>query len=614
MKRPKQHVSEEKSIQIFSRSIPAEWINRPLTPDYGLDRSIEIVENGNVTGKELYVQLKGIEKPKVVHGCISLSLKVKNLKYYMQRENPTLLVVVDLKNEKCHWVFIQKYVYDTLDIDKPSWSEQKTIAIHLPLKNEVSKDKSELVKIAKKGISYLIIRKIDKIPNENLIDWKTNTDAIEQLQKVDRLLAKKQADIKFETSYRYEIEGKATNSEEILWKIYNDSIASNDDTSAIKAALSLTFHLNPIDDKENKILYDLLSSIKDKVDIMKNKTFHFLWWSVFLETIYCKLVKNYNSGKTLQLVSSQSLYDINSPFLQLENQKMLEGILKIRSDMIEYTNGAYNEKEYYAYMDLLWRLAKMQWLWCSNESVGGDPDIIYSSLKPVETILFFAEGISKILSKDYQIMILSDLANYYDSINEIELRENSLTQAQEIAKQIRHKGHIEEIERLRRYYNNPHITIRSVLQMDFSKQEKSTITDEEEESMIKYLLRIAGIDLENNDDKLVRLARIGLKDRNPERILRHCRHLHTEIVNYGPIWDMVALPSTGTKILYCEKNNAAIFGRELDYLLTEMQKENCAGCQYHSPRSAEWKWTHEWHRKRKKPAKMRRIMDNFFRL
>jgi hypothetical protein len=611
MKRPREHVSEEKSVQIFSRSVPAEWINRSVTPDYGLDRSIEIVEDGNVTGKELNVQLKGVEKPRVVNGCISLRLKVKNLKYYMQREGPTLLVVVDLKNEKCYWVFIQKCVYDTLDIIKPSWAEQKTITIHLPLENEISKDKSELAKIAKKGTSYLTIRKIDKIPNEHLIDWETNTDAIRQLNKVDRLLGKKQADIRFETSYRNEMEGKLGDSAEILWKIYNDSIASDNDLNSMKSALCLTFHLNPMNDRESKMRHDLLSSVRDKVEVLKNKTFHFLWWSVFLETIYCKLLKDYNSRKTLQMVSSQSLYDMNSPFLQLQNQKSLEDILRIRSDMVEYINEAYNEKEYYAYVDLLWRLAKMQWSWCYHESLGGDPNLIYSSLKPVEKILILAEEVSRILSKDYQINVLLDLATYYDSINKIKEREKSLTQAEEIAKQIGHKGHIQEIERLRIRYNNPHITIHSALQMDFSKQERAPITDEEEENMIRHLLKIGGIDL-NGDDEFARLARIGLKDRNPERVLKHCKHLHAEIVNYGPIWDMFALPSTGTKILFCEKNNAATIGRELDHLFAKMQRENCIGCKHHSPRPAGWKWTHEWHKKRKKPARMKTIVANFF--
>lgn len=612
MKRPKEHVTEDLSVQIFSRSIPTEWINRSLTPDYGLDRVLEIVENGNVTGNELYVQLKGVEKPKVVGGHISYSLKVKNLKYYMKRENPILLVVVDTKRKRCYWVFLQKYVYDILNISRPSWFEQETVTIHIPLENEVAKSSYEIARIAKKGTSYLIVRKIDRIPTEYLIDWKTNSDAIEQLKQIDRKLSRKQVEIKFETSYRHEMEGDVNKSNEILWKIYKDSIASNDDVNSIKAALAITFHLNPMENKENRILYDMLRSVKDKVDAQKNKTFELLWWGVFLETIYCKLVIDYNSAKTLQLVSSQSLHDISSPFLELQKQKILKGILKIRSDMIGAINRSYAEKEYYAYMDLLCRLAKMQWCWCYHESLRGDPTLIYNALKPVETVLLLMRGLARILSKDYEIIILLDLATYYDSINKIELRENCVNEAREIAKQIEHKGHLQEIERRHRYYNSPHPTIHSVLQMDFSQKRESTITDEEEENMIMYLLKIGGINL-NSDDELAQLARIGLKDRNPERILKYCEHLHVEILNYGRIWDMVALPSTGTKILHCEKTGKSIIGRELDHLLAGMKEEDCVGCKYHSPRPVDWKWNREWHRKRETPRSMKKAMDNFFK-
>jgi hypothetical protein len=50
MKRTKEHVLENRSLLIFSHSIPYEWVNRPITLDYALDRSIEIAENEKLTG------------------------------------------------------------------------------------------------------------------------------------------------------------------------------------------------------------------------------------------------------------------------------------------------------------------------------------------------------------------------------------------------------------------------------------------------------------------------------------------------------------------------------------------------------------------------------------
>ena len=112
---------------------------------------------------------------------------------------------------------------------------------------------------------------------------------------------------------------------------------------------------------------------------------------------------------------------------------------------------------------------------------------------------------------------------------------------------------------------------------------------------------------------LAQLAKIGIRDRNPERVLKYCESLYTEIINYGPIWDSVALPSTGTKILFCDKKGRAIVGRELDRLLEEMHREFCKECTDHKPRPADWKWTHKWHRERGQPDLMKKYIENYFK-
>lgn len=83
-------------------------------------------------------------------------------------------------------------------------------------------------------------------------------------------------------------------------------------------------------------------------------------------------------------------------------------------------------------------------------------------------------------------------------------------------------------------------------------------------------------------------------------------------MNYGPIWDMVALPETGMKILYCEKKGS-IMGYSLDELLELFKGSNCKTCKYHSPRSDDWKWTRKWHRERRKPEGMIKTIENFFK-
>src|SRR3972149_9893253 len=98
MKRPRQHVEETVSFKIFSQAIPSDWIIRDITPDYGLDKSVEIVENEKTTGKEFLAQIKATVNLRTTGNTIAYELKIDNVKDYLQRDIPVILVVVDINN------------------------------------------------------------------------------------------------------------------------------------------------------------------------------------------------------------------------------------------------------------------------------------------------------------------------------------------------------------------------------------------------------------------------------------------------------------------------------------------------------------------------------------
>lgn len=132
MRRPPEHVKEDLNRQIFEAKIPSEWILRDIAPDYGIDKSLEIVQDEVVTGKEILIQLKGTESLEIHDDYISFSLSTDHLKYYLEKDLPVFLVVVDLKEENCYWVFLQQYAFDFLNINNPSWVGQQTITIRIP--------------------------------------------------------------------------------------------------------------------------------------------------------------------------------------------------------------------------------------------------------------------------------------------------------------------------------------------------------------------------------------------------------------------------------------------------------------------------------------------------
>jgi hypothetical protein len=62
LKRLKTLLLEEESKRAFINMLPSEWIHRVKIPDFGIDMEVEIVEDGEVSAKVIWIQLKAIEK------------------------------------------------------------------------------------------------------------------------------------------------------------------------------------------------------------------------------------------------------------------------------------------------------------------------------------------------------------------------------------------------------------------------------------------------------------------------------------------------------------------------------------------------------------------------
>ena len=608
MKRPSEHVKEDISRQILERKIPPEWILREIDPDYGIDKSLEIVEDGVVTGKEILIQLKGTETIDVHGDHILFRMETDHLKYYLEKDLPVLLILVDIKKEVCYWIFLQQHAFDELNINNPSWTDQQTVTIRIPNEKKVTDTLDQIKDAAKGGSAYILSRRINQIPSKHLARWKTNAEAIIEKSKVAGNFLEKSLQLKLEVSYHHEKEGNRQKSIEELERVYYSALEANNKSLAIKAALLIAFQLNPLE--ENKLVWDWLNGIKELVEEVDDNSYNILWWGSLIETVYVKLIKEYISLLRLGLVSSQKLSNVMTPFLVREIQETVKKILKTENDFVYYLNKAYEDEEYLIYLDFLKRLAKMHWMWCYNNSLRGNHDIIFKQLETIENALLFAKKISDAISEDIKFMILLDLAYLYHSMEKNSLRDAMIKEAFEVAQKLQHKGFLNGVEHAKESFKR-FLTIPYLINFEEEKIPKEP-TLEQEEALIKTLLKDVGIDLEG-DDEFAKMARTGLKDRNPERILKYCKHVFTEIVNYGPIWDMVALPETGLKILYCGKKKCSIMGYSLDEVLEMFKTEHCKDCKYHSPRPHDWKWTRKWHREREKPEVMLKTIENFFK-
>jgi len=607
MKRPPEHVVEEVSKKILKKSIPSEWILRDINPDYGIDNSLEIVKNDIVTGKEILIQLKGTTLIDNNASYLSYSLKTDHLKYYLEKDVPVFLVVVDVVKEKCYWVFLQHYAFQFLNVNKPSWVDQKTITVRISKEQQVRNSLDQIEDIAKGGSAYIITQKINQIPSKYLATWKSNTEAIVAKSKVAKDFLEKAFQLQFEISYHHDKEGSHEKSFEILNGIFNSALASGNKESVVKAGLIIAYELNP--QTQNNLVWTWLIKISKFVEEVNNNSYNILWRGSLIETVFIKLVNDYFSLIRLILVSSQNPHDINTPFLIMQMREKIQQIFNTEIDFIKCVIKAFEDEEYLMYLDFLKRLAKMHWLWVYYNSLKGNKEILYMQLAYIEKMLLSAKKLADAISEDIKFSIVMDLAYLYNSMEKTSLRDSTINEAYDIANKIGHKGYLKQIENAKENFKSL-VTIPYLINFK-NKTPTEEPSLEEEEKIIRDLLRDGGIDIEG-DDELAKLARIGLKDRNPERILKHCKHLFVDIVTYGPIWNMVALPETGMKILYCEKTGC-IMGQSLDELLESFKNSNCKTCNFHSPRSNDWKWTRKWQRERVQPEGMKKTIENFFK-
>lgn len=162
--RTETHITETRSIKKLLNVLPDYWVVRELTErDYGTDLLVEIFdrygEAGSyfATGSILNLQVKGTTTKIKVNEkdtSISFSLKISFLKYVQKFPSPFILALVELSElepeGEIYFLWLQRYIYDVLDEQKPDWREsgQDTITVKIPTDNVLPRKLDKLKNIA----------------------------------------------------------------------------------------------------------------------------------------------------------------------------------------------------------------------------------------------------------------------------------------------------------------------------------------------------------------------------------------------------------------------------------------------------------------------------------
>ncbi len=597
---------ETTSDKIFSRQVPDEWLYRKIELDYGLDREIEIAINGKLTGKTLLIQLKSSATIRKEDNLVKYSIETNKLQYYLERDVPVILILVDIQKEICYWLFVQEYIFENLNSKKLFWRKQKTVTIEIPMMNIWFNSIEKIKDIAIGGVFYLIVKKLSNISTETILKWKNPKESIDFWEDFKKQIQSKENEIDLDLSYKYGKEGMDQKSFDKLITLYNNPKITP--INKLKTIDALISYCNPTDKSENHRLFELAKEGYQIAVEYGNKPYSIYFNGVLLQTIYFTKVIDLSNQLLIQKVTQKSKggYDF---LVGISVQETWLTLIKIVSDFRLNIIEIEKEKQYVIYTELLRRFALMNLFLYNRLIVWIDEKEITDLLVTAGDHLQLSFMIADYMKWDeLKCITFLDIALVYHYRNDTDNNIKSLKQALVIAKRIGHKGLIKKIENIKIFFKKRAHFITGPKDIPKStKTDFEKLKDKEIDEIHRRLLEAGGIDI-NGNDEMAMLARIGLKDRNPERILRYCENLHTEIVNYGPIWNMVALKTTGTKLLFCENKEKFLVGNKLDDILNEFKKENCSGCNSHSPRPKNWKWTYRWQRERRQPEKMKQIL------
>jgi len=156
-------INEDDSRAIISRFCRKKfWKYRKMEWDNDIDGEIEIFDQGReTTAKFIKVQLKTVDDPKKFEGIgevYKFDADIKFLHFCDVCDIPIILSVFNIHEETGYFIFMQRFIYEHLDLQNPQWRRNKSnVRVNVPLENSLQLEsaKSKLKFIANEGVNLI---------------------------------------------------------------------------------------------------------------------------------------------------------------------------------------------------------------------------------------------------------------------------------------------------------------------------------------------------------------------------------------------------------------------------------------------------------------------------
>jgi len=600
MKRTKQHAIDSQAQLLFRQSLPAEWIVRPLVPDYGIDYEVEIVEGDSLTGFTFYVQLKGTISPQYKDASLCLPFEVDKLIHYSEKvKRPVFIIVADLINNACLWLYAQRFIREVLRASNPHWYLQGSVTLHIPKANKLPETLEYLVQATKTGTKEEFIQQFGRPTlrlaleiEDKLGDPKAIAEAIKQNDYESASVRFDLIDACFEADNR---DHALLELENLFESTKKGEMPEIHIESAARLALELGV-LNPW--FKNNVLEKCVNILDQALSRSE-------------ECAHKGIVLVARATKTLLFLLFSFRCVVESQFfidIATRSKSGMEGMLNLQKaqhwmdlqaaddDLRSLIRESIESNEIKAACIIATRLAQAYSTVYPMIRIWEGEEISYPIASSAKQLLEYAEKIALSLGDPGLRCLVMQTKAHLQFVTFDRSYESTLVEMKNIALSAKLRPFVKAADALLQDMKSNEDLFEQKPNTD---ENQAPLSLEEEEAMIRSVAEMTRVNLEDDNDPVAQTINLAIRDLNPERILKFCEHLHMLYTDVGGIFaEMYGLGSAGGKLVYCEIKDKAMEGMQLDGIIELLKWQLCEGCEKQSPRPEDWHWTREWHRER----------------
>jgi hypothetical protein len=544
-----------------------------MSPDYGIDKEVEIFENEKSTGLIFKVQIKGTKAPKyILNGsALSFSMSIQDIDYLCNELRiPVILVVVDVVKKIVWWHPIQLDSDLAGSLVQAKSEGQNSVTIRICSDRTLPNTWRLLFDKARESAAVLHVRSLSSTSPDTFLN------SARSLNDIDAAIA-----------------GLGRNTA-LLRSAKLNHLWRQGDYISVKKLVDM-------------VIDSGASSVEEKFEAYTylNKLALFEARAQGASHNYGKI--NYSFAKKLIAITRRGPLHLRT--FGILSLLAAELDIYAHNDLYLYMNYVINKApENKGFTEPLWAMM------LPNERIRAAYSVVHKYKQCHRLLGFmFKKGVFSVIPSGIDLVIsgmiafllrlrrerMADAANLY---------ERSLREMAEMAISISLK--------LRDWDEASYITLNGTLLCDIGNEQSSALyltwgtgllqkiedpalrtsgleslkaqfkkfeefpaesnidhedeTDQnsvEEKQIYAGMAKSLGIDLDDPDDMLSEIVNIGIRDLDPTRVLMQCRYLYLAIGSSGLPARMLMLPSAGSKTLYCTLHGHGLASLSLDYIL-----------------------------------------------